>query len=61
MTTDEERETFTAALWTKHGDDLARYVAARLGEQISAGDVGGMDFWKDIAERADAMMRAPRQ
>jgi len=61
MVTDEERETFTAALWAKHGTALPVYVAARLGQQVAAGDAGGIAFWQDIAARADAMMRAPRQ
>jgi hypothetical protein len=59
--TEAERETFTTALWAKHGDDLPRYVATRLGEQATAEDAGGVAFWKDVASRADAMMRSVRQ
>lgn len=61
MTTDEERETFTAALWAKHGTALPVYVATRLGEQVAGNDPGGIAFWQDIAARADAMMQTPRQ
>lgn len=61
MVTEEERETFTAALWAKHGDALPVYVATRIGEFAAAGDQGGVAFWQDIAARADAMMRTPRQ
>jgi hypothetical protein len=61
MITDAERDTFAAALWAKHGDDLPRYVAIRLGEQVMADDAGGVAFWQDIAARADALMRVPRQ
>ena len=61
MTTDEERETFTAALWAKHGDALPAYISHQLGEFIAARDTGGAAFWKDIAMRADRMLRASRQ
>lgn len=61
MITDEERETFTAALWAKHGADLPRYIAERIGEQAVAQDAGGVAFWRDIAARANAMMSAARQ
>lgn len=61
MITDAERETFTAALWAKHSNDLPRYVAARVGKQVMAGNTCGVEFWKDIAARADAMMRSVRQ
>ncbi|MCR5872268.1 MULTISPECIES: DUF6961 family protein [unclassified Sphingomonas] len=61
MNTEAERQTFTAALWAKHGDDLPRYIATRVGEQVTAGDLGGVGFWRDIAARAEAMMRSPLQ
>ena len=61
MISEAERTTFTAALWAKHGEDLPIYIAARLGEQVAAQDAGGIEFWRDIAARADAMVRSPRQ
>lgn len=61
MITEQERETFTAALWSKHGADLPRYIAERIGELAVAQDAGGVAFWRDIATRANVMMSGTRQ
>lgn len=58
---DAERDVFAAALWTRHGARLPGYVAAKIGVFAVAGDADGVQFWQDIAARADALMGSPRQ
>lgn len=56
-----ERETFAAALWARHGDELPCYIAERTGQQIVVGDVGDIDFGPGIAAHALIQINGIRQ
>lgn len=40
----------------QHGAKAPVYVAGRIGERATAGDMDGVEAWKAIAERVDQLM-----
>lgn len=48
-----EKELWALALWVekRHGEDGPRYIAKKVGEMVLAGEAGGVDLWKAVAER----------
>lgn len=48
-----DKELWALALWVEkhHGPDGPRFIAEKLGELALAGETGGVDLWKAVAER----------
>lgn len=56
----EERHLWACALAVEkhHGAGAPRFVAARIGALALAGDRAGVERWKAIAAKMDALSRA---
>ena len=52
-----DREIWAAALQVErhHGDDAPKFIAERIGALAVAGDFEGVETWKAIAGRLDAL------
>lgn len=55
----EERHLWACALAVEkqHGADAPRFVAERIGALALAGDGAGVERWKAIAAKMDALAR----
>lgn len=58
MTLDEERWAEALAVERQHGEDAPRYIAERIGALAPAGDMEGVNRWREIASRLDAMQHS---
>jgi len=55
MTSDQERWAEALAVERQHGEDAPRFVAERVGALELAGDMEGIERWKEIATRLDQL------
>jgi hypothetical protein len=55
MTAEEERWAEAIALERMYGDNAPLYIAERVGAAALAGDEEGLQRWKAIAARLDAL------
>lgn len=55
MTPDHERWAEALAIERIHGDDAPRWVAERIGALAIAGDVDGVERFRQIAARLDQL------
>lgn len=58
MTLDEERWAEALAVERQHGEDAPQFIAERIGALALKGDMEGVDRWREIASRLDAMRRS---
>ncbi len=56
----DEKELWACALHVErqHGDDAPKFVAERIGTLALVGDAAGVETWKAIAFKLDAVRRA---
>lgn len=59
MTVDQERWAEAAMVLRQQGSDARVFVAERIGALALAGDHAGVDRWKEIARRLQALIEAP--
>lgn len=57
MTPDEERLAEALMVRRMYGDRAELHVAHRIGALARAGDVGGVQRWKEIAIQVDGLSR----
>lgn len=57
MTPEEERWAEALAVIRIHGDGAERYICERIGALALAGDQAGIERWRAIARRIDALLR----
>lgn len=52
-----DKELWALALWVEkhHGADGPRFIAEKVGRFALDGDAGGVEMWKGVAERYDAL------
>ena len=55
----EDRHLWACALAVEkqHGSDAPRFVAERIGALVLIGDFAGVERWKAIAAKMDALAR----
>lgn len=60
--TDDDRMRWAEALAIErmHGDDAPRWIAERIGSLARAGDVDGVDRFRQIAARFEGLLSARR-
>lgn len=55
--TDWELWACATATLDEHGEAAPTFVAERIGALVVAGDMDGVEAWKQIAARMDRIMR----
>lgn len=61
MTPDQERWAEALAIERLHGADAPRWIAERVGALALAGDMAGVQRFRQIAERYEQLMAALQQ
>lgn len=61
MTPDEERWAEALLVDKQHGDAAPAFIASRIGALAIAGDEGGIERWRTIADRLDQLRDGTRQ
>ena len=54
-TAETERWAEAIAVETRHGARAPEFIAARIGALAATGDMAGVERWKQIAFRLDAL------
>lgn len=57
MTQDQERWAEALAIERQHGENAPRFIAERIGALALAGDMEGVERWKEIAEARPTLWR----
>ena len=55
MTPNQERWAEALAVERQHGEDVPRFIAERIGALALAGDMEGVERWREIATRLDQL------
>lgn len=55
LTPDQERWAEALAVERQHGEDAPRFIAERIGALALAGDLEGIERWKEIAAQLDML------
>lgn len=52
-----DKELWALALWVEkhHGADGPRLIAEKVGELALDGEMGGVDLWREVANRFEAL------
>lgn len=58
-----DKELWALALWVEkhHGADGPRFIAEKVGRFALDVDAGGVELWKGVAERYDALVAGTDQ
>ncbi len=51
MTPDQERWAFASKIMMMHDDDAGVFIANRIRDLADNGDLDGVNFWIDIADK----------
>ena len=57
MTPERERLMEALAVERRHGDRAPAYIAERIGTLAAAGDLAGVERWREIAAQFDRLSR----
>jgi hypothetical protein len=55
MTSDQERWAEALAVERQHGNNAPGFIAERIGALALAGDMGGVERWREIATKLDQL------
>ena len=58
LTPDQERWAEALAVECQHGEDAPQFIAERIGALALAGDMEGVERWREIASRLDEIRRS---
>ena len=52
-----DRELWALALWVEkhHGTDGLIFIAKKIADLMIAGEPGGVDLWREVAERFEKL------